>query len=1104
MPEAPPERLRDYLKTAAPDLSTVAEALWLKSGEIHDRQNHPDSNENGRRHVERVEADIWRFLTETRGTLGRLNLQELRPFEIFVLSCAACCHDFDKALKSANPLPDGFEHGEGSGAFVVKNAVALGLNEHHAKAVRSAIGIHNLKTPDFQSKLNSLNTREMTPWGAINLQRVALLLKAADMLHCDYSRIQQVGIDPAKLEGLERKKHLARKCTKGWDADGSHILIQAEPDNAEETSAFGGAFEFMQTEEWTAVAGGLERWGFPHRLSPDEATASLVGAPEADEEEEPEQVGGGAPLKDLLKGYPEPQPKWVGRVKERNKLRKACEAEGTRVYAVVGFGGEGKTALVRRLTETLRREGEGQRRPVLVWWSFYFNRAADEFFAAALGHFGISLEEEGRPLSAEQRAAKLTDLLRTGVGGRPVLLVLDGLESMQDRTAGREGLVTDTGLRELLSATVNDERPDTEPCGTILITTRAPLRGLKREGDPRFDELTLEELSEGDGVALLTRKYGLEIEPQDVKEFVKEVCGHALTLTLTGALLSEGGAAGADLGELRAFIASKEAKVTDPDLTRRTHRLPGYVLRHYGDVLGPREQQFIRLLSCCVRPATRQDIEDVFLHELRGEPEGGPFNDKLAGGDYVQTRNTVIRRLLQLRLIGGNERSGYDMHPLVRRHFYEEEGVLSAPQRKAVHTRFFDVLTARPEKRYPDTMAEMLPLIDAALHGCRAGRAQAALDDVYYTRIGRKDTGRTTFYLSSDLGAVETELEVLRSFFPDGHFSTEPIVSREASKAYLIGAAGLATLNIGRPSTAVSLFARGLGARQTQSDWANASVDCANLCESYLLLGRLPKAAEAAAQALDYVGRLPAGHLRKREYTQFGNEGAATTAASRGDDEAASKYFAASLKLDPDDWLIGLGGARHCTWLARRREFNRARSAAENNTRVCREEGQLHGVTLALATQGLVERLAWAADDPDRGTLDQMCAYAADAVQVARRSGYHFYLTYALLEAGRCAVTRAVFDPRAREASVREAQKHLTEAEQRAEYAEYRLILADAHVARAQLANLADDHQKMTHHCREAMEICDDPECGYAWVKEDARRLLDLPDKTGRRKAGPA
>ena len=129
----------------------------------------------------------------------------------------------------------------------------------------------------------------------------------------------------------------------------------------------------------------------------------------------------------------------------------------------------------------------------------------------------------------------------------------------------------------------------------------------------------------------------------------------------------------------------------------------------------------------------------------------------------------ILGRHVDVHAEGEQEESGLDMHPLVRRYFYDEEvdpAALTAEQRRAVHSRFYDVLPGRQEKHYPDTIEEMRPLIDAVQHGCRAGRAQAAQEECFYTRIDRKDQPRrTTAYLSSDLGAVETELELLRGFF---------------------------------------------------------------------------------------------------------------------------------------------------------------------------------------------------------------------------------------------------------------------------------------------------------------------------------------------------
>jgi hypothetical protein len=74
---------------------------------------------------------------------------------------------------------------------------------------------------------------------------------------------------------------------------------------------------------------------------------------------------------------------------------------------------------------------------------------------------------------------------------------------------------------------------------------------------------------------------------------------------------------------------------------------------------------------------------------------------------------------------------------------------------------------------------------------------------------------------------------------------------------------------------------------------------------------------------------------------------------------------------------------------------------------------------------------------------------------------------------------------------MQQAKRRLDEVEQRAAFAEYRLIEADAHVSRAELAKLAGDEQTMRKECEAVIAICDDPTCGYAWAKQDAEKLLN-------------
>lgn len=283
MPNELPHTLREYLQQKDKNLAAVANNLWRISRPIHERQNRPDSNENGLVHVQAVEDNIWRLLQTTTLLNKANNLGDFMPFELFLLSGAACCHDFDKALESA--LPEGFEHGRGSGDFVEKNMAILGLTRPQAKAISSVISIHNLNPDEFQQKLSQLRTNQASPVGSYNLQRLAVLLKAADILHCDNSRIPSLGIDQDKLEGLNRKKHFCRDCTDGWIPDGMRIFIQASPRTEEEIEAVSECLGYMKNSEWPAVSDGLERYNFPYQLEMEQDVTRQGGGLKQDEKE---------------------------------------------------------------------------------------------------------------------------------------------------------------------------------------------------------------------------------------------------------------------------------------------------------------------------------------------------------------------------------------------------------------------------------------------------------------------------------------------------------------------------------------------------------------------------------------------------------------------------------------------------------------------------------------------------------------------------------------------------------------------------------------------------------------------------------------------------
>lgn len=260
-----PGTLQEYLAARDQELFEILKGLWRRARSVHDCQNNPNGNENGYNHVKAVEQNIYQLLQHTTVPNKPNSLDKFKPLELFLLSCSACCHDFDKALS----LPAGFEHGQCSGDFVLKNMHKLELTRPQARAIQAVISLHDLKEKDFRNAAARLRKRSTMQGVEYNLQRLAVLLKAGDILHCDNSRIPEIRIDLNMLTGIEKKKYLFRYYTNGWLADGARITLEVDPDTEEAVEAIHDCFTFMKENEWHAVSEMLEQYGLPYVLALD-------------------------------------------------------------------------------------------------------------------------------------------------------------------------------------------------------------------------------------------------------------------------------------------------------------------------------------------------------------------------------------------------------------------------------------------------------------------------------------------------------------------------------------------------------------------------------------------------------------------------------------------------------------------------------------------------------------------------------------------------------------------------------------------------------------------------------------------------------------------
>jgi tetratricopeptide (TPR) repeat protein len=97
----------------------------------------------------------------------------------------------------------------------------------------------------------------------------------------------------------------------------------------------------------------------------------------------------------------------------------------------------------------------------------------------------------------------------------------------------------------------------------------------------------------------------------------------------------------------------------------------------------------------------------------------------------------------------------------------------------------------------------------------------------------------------------ETELSVLRHFFPNGDFNEMPCLKNRNAQSFLINEAAFALLSIGKSFEADSLYCMSIQIVEEDCDWQNASAGYQNLTDLRIGTGDLEGAKESAEKALN-------------------------------------------------------------------------------------------------------------------------------------------------------------------------------------------------------------------------------------------------------------
>jgi hypothetical protein len=429
-----------------------------------------------------------------------------------------------------------------------------------------------------------------------------------------------------------------------------------------------------------------------------------------------------------------------GREEDVAFLDKAWSNRHINIATIVAWAGVGKSTLVNHWLG--RMAAKNYRSAELVYgWSFYRQgtrggtSSADEFVDAALNWFGDPDSRIGTAWEKGERLAKL-------VAHRRTLLILDGLEPLQNPPGPQEGRLRDPSLQALL------RELSAFNSGLCVITTRLPVADIADHEHSSAPHRELEQLSSDTGAKLL-RALGIKGDEAELRNASDEFNGHCLALTLLGSYLSD-----AYSGDIRRRREVSEHLAHDVRQGAHARKVMESYKSWFGE--GP-ELSVLRTLALFDRSA-----DEKALGVLLKSPAIPGLTESLVNLSPSEWR-MILTKLRRARLLAREDshNPGYlDTHPLVREYFGEQMQSQRIDAWRECNRRLYHYYrTLAPQ--LPDSVREMEPLFLAVICGCNAGLFHEALHEIYIPRIQR---GNASF-AANVLGARGALLSVLIHFF---------------------------------------------------------------------------------------------------------------------------------------------------------------------------------------------------------------------------------------------------------------------------------------------------------------------------------------------------
>ena len=625
---------------------------------------------------------------------------------------------------------------------------------------------------------------------------------------------------------------------------------------------------------------------------------------------------------------PERVEHFTGRAEELARLDRWAADPRVALIGVTAWGGAGKTSLVTHWIQEAGGQARRQGVQGVFGWSFYADPSAEHWAEKLLewarNNFGIEVVGTGRLAEA------VLGLLRAV----PLLLVLDGLERVQEGPAGDGfGRLLDGTLREVLAGACQRALG-----GLIVLTSRFPFADLETFDGGSARMLDVPPFTPAEGAALLAAAGGSWLAEDERQALVRAVDGHALATGVLAGLLANRPSAG-ELATLGADLAA----------ATRTDARVGRVLEFYAGTLTEADRYLLAAVSLFVRPIDAKAVLAVAAHEA--------FGSRLA--DWTPAMIQAAVRGWLAGLASWHPDGTISAHPLVRDAF---RPLVIAAAGTAAETALAGMPAGTVQNR-----ADALLVVEIIELLLDAGQWQAA-DGMYKARCDNGAVGR-------HLPAARLGQRAATAFVatPDRRAACTAELGQNRSSFYH-NDVGLFATNAGDLTTAREHFSMSTHHRRDAGNMRNLCIGLLNLAESLTYLGHVGPAGDALAESLACTDT-----TRDRTHIKYVHSYLGWLAYLVGNVAEAEREFSAADQIEVADHrggahLHSYRGSWWADWLACTGRHGPARALTKANATISHRNGWNVDVARCGRTLG---RLALA--DGDTATASEHLA-AAGAV----------------------------------------------------------------------------------------------------------------------------